>query len=138
MEKISFPFQKEVSEIFGIVHRPVAEVAVWSFKRKGWIKIVALVDTGADYTLLPSYFIPILGVDLKRDCHVHSTSGIGGTMNVCVFEKMPLRIGNWQHQIPVGFLKQDNIPPLLGRQECLEKMGVWLYKKRTTFILDVR
>lgn len=136
MQKISFPFRREESVLFGTIDRPVAEVGLWSSKRGGWIKVVTIVDTGADYSLLPHYFALSLGVDLKRDCQIYPTSGIGGTEQVFLLKKMLIKIGRWQSEIPIGFLKRDDVPPLLGRKKCLEEMGVLFYRKKTTFIFD--
>ena len=135
MQRLSFPFQKEKSSLFGTVYRPVAQVQFWSLKRNLWDTIALIVDSGADYTLLPRYFSGFLGIDLKRDCERHPTSGIGGTEEIFLFRKMPIRIGKWEAKIPIGFLNHDDVPPLLGRQDCLEKIGVVLRKRRTIFIL---
>ena len=136
MQKITFPFQREKSSIFGSVSRPVAEAFFWSFKRKIWEKIIAIVDTGADYTLLPYYLAAHLGIDLKKECESYPTSGIGGTERVFLFREMPFKIGPWKNKIPIGFLAHDNVPPLLGRQGCLEKIGVVLNSRKTTFVFS--
>lgn len=135
MKKISFPFEEETSPLFGKIYWPAAQIKIWSFREGIWGDIVALVDSGADYTLLPKYLARFAGVDLKRDCEVHPTAGIGGSEKVHLFRKMPVKIGNWQRKIPVGFMSHDEIPPLLGRQDCLEKIGVVLHRRRTIFIL---
>lgn len=135
MQKLGFPFQREKSSLFGTVYRPVAQVQFWSFRRRLWDTIALIVDSGADYTLFPRYFSRFLGVDLKRDCEQHLTSGIGGTERISLFREMPVKIGRWQNKIPVGFLAHDDVPPLLGRQDCLEKVGLVLHKRRTIFIL---
>ena len=134
MGKISFPFQCEDSPLFRKIYRPVAKVEFWSFNRELWETIPVIVDSGADYTLLPRYLSRYLGIDPKRDCTVYPTSGIGGTERVFLFRKMPIRIAQWQSKIPVGFLNHDDVPPLLGRQDCLEKFGVVFHKRRTLFI----
>lgn len=135
MQRLSFPFQKEKSSLFGNVYRPMAQVHFWSFRRHLWDTIALIVDSGADYTLLPRYFARFLGVNLKHDCERHPTSGIGGTEEVFLFRKMPIKIGKWENKIPVGFLDHNEVPPLLGRQDCLEKIGVVLHKRKTILVL---
>ena len=47
-----------------------------------------IVDTGADYTLLPRFLAPVLGIDLNKDCQKLKTSGVGGEERVffCFFQ----------------------------------------------------
>lgn len=136
MKKITFPFIRERSKLFGYIDRPVAKVEFWSSKKNQWYTVLAIVDSGADYTLLPIYFASILDVDLKKDCKIYFTAGVGGSEKVFLHRNMAVKIGPWQSKIPVGFLNRDDIPPLLGRQECLNKLGILFFKRKTTFILD--
>lgn len=92
-----------------------------------------IVDTGADYTLLPHFYALDLGVDLKKDCKVHWTGGIGGKEKVYLMKEIQARLGGWKRVVPVGFLDRDNIPPLLGRQEFLETFKVTLVNHYTLF-----
>ncbi len=79
-----------------------------------------IVDTGADYTLLPKYFSVRLDVDLKKDCRIFKTGGIGGEEKVYLLPSIKAKLGTWERQVPVGFLDRDDIPPLLGRYMFLE------------------
>jgi len=88
-----------------------------------------LVDTGADYTILPHYLAQELGVRLRKDCKVFRTTGIGGMETVYVLPKLRVRLGKWERLIPVGFLGRDDIPPLLGRHRFLETFHTHLSKK---------
>ncbi len=92
-----------------------------------------LVDSGADYTLLPKVYTEYLGVETKRDARLFSTMGIGGREQVLVVHRWLVKIGSWKRWIPLGFLFRDDIPPLLGRQSCLDKFKVTLHRRRTTF-----
>lgn len=79
-----------------------------------------IIDTGADYSLLPKFMAEKLGVNLKNDCQIFYTRGIGGEEKVYLKKDLKVRIGNWERRVPVGFIDKDNIPPLLGRQGFLE------------------
>ena len=92
-----------------------------------------LVDTGADYTLLPQHYASHLGIHLDRDRHVFETMGIGGSERVYLVRRWPMQLGPWEREIPLGFLTRNDIPPLLGRQACLETFRLTLFKYRTTF-----
>lgn len=137
MDKIlKFAFDKSSSEIFGCVRRPIATVYFWSYKINAWVGIVMIIDTGADYTLLPRFYASELGINLKRDCSIHWTGGIGGKEKVYLLRCTQIKIGRWKRSIPVGFLDRDNIPPLLGRQEFLETFKVILFNHHTFFSQD--
>jgi len=132
MKKVSFPYETEGSVIFDRVKRPMATVDFWSERFKKWISYSMLVDTGADYTILPSSDAVDLGIDLEKECQNFETRGIGGTETVYFLKrKIKIKIGNFARRIPVGFLSRDDMPEILGRQECLNKFSV-LFAKFTT------
>lgn len=131
---ISFPFEEENSPIFGKIHRPIAQV---HFKHKSeniWRRITMIVDTGADYTLLPKFLANVLGIDMVKNCRVLTTEGVGGKSKVyLVKDKVRVKIGEFTRKIPVGFLATDYIPPLLGRQEFFETFRVIFEKFQVQF-----
>lgn len=98
----------------------MAQVFIWSKQNSTWSEIWMIVDTGADYTLLPRFMASELGVDLERDCRIFNTYGIGGTEKVYFLPKIKVKLGNWERLIPVGFLERDEIPPLMGRHLFME------------------
>ena len=108
---------------------------LWSQKIAGWIRVAMLVDTGADYTLLPNIYAKHLGVNLQYDARLFETMGIGGHERVYLLQRWPMRLGTWQRKIPVGFLTRNDIPPLSGRQACLETFKVTFFRHRTIFSL---
>lgn len=130
----SFPFREEESPIFGRINRPVAEVFIKDQAHDLWQPVTMIVDTGADYTLLPLFLAKELSVDLIRDCRIITTQGIGGTSKVYLLKNtIEVKIGEFNRQIPLGFLDDDYIPPLLGRQEFFETFRVVFEKFYVTF-----
>jgi len=117
---VVFPFERSFSPIFGTIHRPVAQVFFYSKPKRRWYEIWMIADIGADYTILPKYFSERLGVDLAKECQVFITSGIGGDEKVYLAKHMRAKLGNWEREVPVGFLERDEAPPLLDRQLFLE------------------
>lgn len=97
------------------------------------MKAAMLVDTGADYTLLPKVYASHLGVSLTGECQTLDTMGIGGRERVFLIRQWPMRLGTWTRRIPLGFLARNDVPPLLGRQACLEAFRMTLFRHRTTF-----
>lgn len=136
-KQINFPYETKKSSIFKEVKRPTAIVDFWSEKFGKWISYNMIIDTGADYTILPSSDAADLGVDLEKDCQTFETRGVGGAETVYLLKKgIRIKIGELvQKKIPVGFLSRDDIPELLGRQECLNSLAVLFSKFITHFSL---
>lgn len=131
---ISFPFERRSSSIFGEVWRPIALVEFCSAKNHNtWTTIRMIVDTGADYTLLPRSYSKALQVNLGRDCKPFETLGVGGHETVFFHPSIRVRLGNWEAKVPVGFLDRDSVPPLLGRHQFLEELVVLFANHSTTF-----
>lgn len=131
---LEFKFKKFPSIIFKEVRRPIAFVDLKVKKTGKWLKIRMIVDTGADYTLLPKWLAEDLAVDLNKDCDLFETGGVGGFATVYLLkEKMRAKLGNWERKIPLGFLDNDKIPPLFGRQEFLETFKATFHKHVTRF-----
>lgn len=131
---VTFKFKEYHSNVFGSVKRPIAEVLFQHQKDKSWQPITMLVDTGADYTLLPYFLAHPLGINLITDCKVIHTQGVGGTSKVYLFKKkIKVKLGEHKREVPVGFLSSDLIPPLLGRQEFFETFKVTFEKFSVTF-----
>lgn len=128
---LTFPFEKNYSPLLGVIRRPVAQVFFYSRFKKLWYETWMIVDTGADYTLLPRYFSERLGIDLKKEGRLFKTSGIGGQERVYFVKEIIAKIGDWKRNIPVGFLDRDEIPPLLGRHLFFERFEVVFSKKHT-------
>lgn len=130
---VTFKFKEYNSNIFGSVHRPIAEVFFYT-KDKSWQPITTIVDTGADYTLLPKFLAASLGINLLKNCKVITTQGVGGHSQVYLLKKkIKVRIGEYERKIPLGFLNNDSVPPLLGRQEFFETFKVVFENFQATF-----
>lgn len=133
LNEIQFNFEKATSSIFGSVFRPIALVYFYAEKTNIWIPVWGIVDSGADYTILPKGYAGKLGIDIVKDCEEHVTFGIGGEEKSKIFKKGILRIGNWKKKAPIGFLDSNDIPPLFGRQGFLETFEVILKNHKTIF-----
>lgn len=136
MSKIaSFPFTFISNTNLGRIFRPYAIVSAYSKQRKKWQPLEMIIDSGADYSLFPQKYAVVLGINLSQECRVETTLGIGGAETVHQYKNLPIRIGKWQRQIPVGFLERSDIPPLLGRLECLEVFRLTFENKESRFEL---
>ncbi|MBI3913404.1 MAG: retropepsin-like domain-containing protein [Chloroflexi bacterium] len=99
-----------------------------------WIPISMIVDTGADYSILPRSFATLLGIDLAVDCIEHRTLGIGGSEKIFLCRCQIVRLGKYRRTVPLGFLDRETGPTLLGRHECLETFRVIFGEHKTRFV----
>lgn len=135
MGEVSFPYAKKESSVFGWIRRPLALVELWSTLTDDWLRVPMIVDTGADYTLLPKYMALDLGIDLISDCVRQQTFGVGGTSSVFILKNpYPLRLGQRELRIPLGIIGQENVPPLLGRLKCLDVFDLRFHRFTTRFL----
>ena len=106
---------------FGIFYKPVVPV---NFKfRDKTIAYQALIDTGADMTIIHAEIAQQLGIDLDK-CDKHTFGGIGGQCSGYLV-KIDLEIGGIIFKnVPVIF--SDDIAPfgfgILGHQGLFDKV----------------
>lgn len=136
---VTFNFKKERSSLLGVIRRPIALV-FFQHRTTGIFKpINVLVDTGADYTLLPRFLASSLGINLRNDCKKLKTAGVGGKETVFFYkEKVKVKLGNWKRKIPLGFLDNDFIPPLLGRHQFFETFKTVFDNRKLSFIKSLK
>lgn len=120
MLQVKFPFTYVGKTRLGRIYRPYAIVHLFSKVRDKWQPVEMVIDTGADYSLLPRRYATILGIDINTSCQPETTLGVGGVETVYQYKNLAIKIGKWKGKIPVGFLERDDVPPLLGRLACLE------------------
>ncbi|MBI2982174.1 MAG: retropepsin-like domain-containing protein [Deltaproteobacteria bacterium] len=94
-----------------------------------------LVDSGADFTLLPRRFASEIGINLKR-CEPSTTLGVEGRGITIYHSSVVLRIGNYQSKIRCAFAQHDRIPPLLGRLDVFSKYNITFHARRRSIIFQ--
>lgn len=134
MSELKFPFTRIGKGYLGIIYRPYARVEISSRNVDEWFPAEAVIDTGADYTLLPRRYADLLGIDVNVECHPDTTLGVGGSETIYLCKnKVRMRLGTWEQVIPAGFLERDDVPLLLGRLKVLEDFRVVFDKKVVHF-----
>lgn len=103
-----FRLKSFLPKIFGFVYRPIAAVNFWSRRLKEWQEVIAIVDTGADYTLLPKFYAFDFGVNLKTECKRKTTKGVGGKELVFLYPRMKAYFLGRTMTVPVGFINRDD------------------------------
>jgi hypothetical protein len=134
---VKFPFEYAGKEFFGPIYRPVARVSLQSPKNKTWITTWMVVDTGADFTILPRYLSEDLAISLEADCVMDTTRGVGGEQAIyLVKKKLSAKIGRLSRQVPLAFFTADEVPPLLGRLGFLETFNTEFLKSHFVVFKD--
>lgn len=129
---LKFDFEKVGQSYFGLVYRPVAKVSLKSPKSNISTTTWMIVDTGADFTILPQYLADDLGISLEEDCLKTQTSGVGGDRVIYLCKsKIQAKIGPHQRQIPIAFFDSNEIPALMGRLGFLETFNTQFLKNHT-------
>ena len=118
---VKFPFEDVGKGTFGHIRRPIAKVTLKSPEKAIWVSLWMIVDTGADYTIIPRHFSEKLRISLERDCIKDFTFGVGGNQTIYFLKgKIQAKLGNLKRKIPLAFFDTNEIPALLGRLGFLE------------------
>lgn len=129
---VKFPFEDNGQTVFGHIYRPVAKVTVESPKIKTSVDIWMVIDTGADYTIIPRHFSEKLRISLERDCKKDVTFGVGGNQAIYFLKsKISAKIGHMERKIPLAFFDNNEVPALLGRLGFLETFDTEFLKNHT-------
>lgn len=129
-----FEFEQRQTTLFKETARPVARVRLWSSTYENWQQVEMVIDTGADYTLLPRYVASLVGIDLDKQAQKVKTVGLGGEQEVYLIRDMKVKIGTATRVIPVGFLSHNGVPPLMGRQAFFETFRTeFAFNRQVTF-----
>ena len=119
--EVKFDYENGEKSYFGQVFRPVAKVSFKIPKKELWIETWMVVDTGADFSILPSYLSNDLHISLDHDCIKDITMGVGGNQTIYLLKsRITAKIGEIKRKVPIGFLDRNEVPPILGRQGFLE------------------
>lgn len=127
---VKFNFEDAGEGRFGHIYRPIAKVTLKSPVTNKSVDIWMVVDTGADYTILPRHFSEKLRISLERDCIKDATFGVGGEQTAYFLKnKIKAKIGQLERDIPLAFIDNNEIPALLGRLGFLETFDTEFLKK---------
>lgn len=135
--EIKFPFEDAGQGMFGHIFRPVAKVSFKSPNIEKWVDIWMIVDTGADYTVLPRHLSEKLRISLKYDCIKDSTAGVGGEQTIFLCKsRVEARLGKIERIVPIAFFNNNEVPALLGRLGFLETFDTEFLKTHVVIFKD--
>lgn len=134
---VKFNYENVGKSFFGIIFRPVAKVSFKSPRNNIWTDSWMIVDTGADFTILPRYLSEDLGISLERDCIKDNTSGVGGEQAIYLFKsRLEAKIGKIERKVPIAFFDNNEVPALLGRLGFLETFNTEFFKYHTVIFRE--
>lgn len=134
---VKFPFDELGHHSFGIIRRPVAKVTFYSPHIDKSVDAWMIVDTGADYSILPRHFSEKLRISLEKDCLKDTTVGVGGEQTIYFYKKkIKVTIGHLERKVPIAFFDSNEIPALLGRLGFMETFDVEFLKTHAVVFKD--
>lgn len=119
---LRFAFTRGRSEIYGIVYRPSAKVYLRS-SRGTWLPHYMLVDTGADFSLLPKLIGEVLGLTKSATDRPHRAGAVGGWIWV-IMRRLRMRLGDREFEADVGWAQTNGAPLLLGRADVFDHFRI--------------
>jgi len=127
-----FPYQRDRSSLFGEIYRPVVEFEV--HVNGGWIPIVAILDSGADITLLPKSFLDAFGFEPRKE-EVKEVRGIGEGRIPVVIKTIRLRLCGVELDAKVAIALVEDVPYLLGREDIFDKFKILFFQARKEVVI---
>jgi len=110
---IDFAWREELSESFGTVKRPVAEIFAMDTKGQ-WRALTMYVDSGADAIVLKQSIGELYGHKIEKGRPIRM-KGIGDEEIPAYVHTMKFLIGQHEIETKVAIAKSDKIPNILGR-----------------------
>ncbi len=101
----------------------------------GYTLFEFLVDSGADYSMLPRRFAELLGVDLS-DVPETAVTGVGSSDVATQLGEMTLRVGDTDVTVPCLFSSNENTPYLLGRMGFFSRFNITFDNRRKRTVLE--
>jgi predicted aspartyl protease len=115
----------------GVVPEPIIPIGIST--RDGYKLYDFLVDSGADFTLLPRSLADEIGIDLKK-CPTSKTLGVEGKGIKIHHSQVRIRIGHLENRIRCAFAPHDHIPPLLGRLDIFSSYNITFSAEKMSII----
>ena len=105
------------------ISRPILPVRL--FNRDKYLDFLALVDSGADYSLFNVQIAEALGIDLS-DAESHSTFGIGGEGIKTVYRPIEMEVKGAGERLTIqaGFIDSKGVSALLGQYDFFDRYKV--------------
>lgn len=129
---IEFPLPEKHTR-YGVLPDP--KITVFVRTRSGYQAYRFLLDTGADFSMVPFSMAKDLGVDLTR-CPRDRCTGIEGTPLPVYHTEIGVRIGEVELLLRCLISENDATPFLLGRADFFSRFSITFDNQRKRIILS--
>ncbi|MBI2183365.1 MAG: hypothetical protein HYU39_00235 [Thaumarchaeota archaeon] len=132
MNIVPFGFRAErIRELNRTVYRPYIELELKT-SAGGWIRVALLVDSGADYILLPRSACEAAGYNWEagKEFKLGGISRKAECKIIVRHQEVMVRIGGNAFPVPVAFAEIEGVPQLLGREGVFNRFDV-AFKQRS-------
>jgi len=127
-ESHSFPYILSTEYVDDQVVRPFIPVSIRNHGNS--IDTMAMLDSGADTSILPYEMGLALGVDWSRQPDLWHLEGFGGQLETKKLV-VDLVIGNWHPlRILFGWTNNNDVPVLLGQLNFFHLVDICFYRSR--------
>ena len=112
---IEFAWREELSESFGKIKRPIAEVYIKD-EKGNWRALTMYIDSGADASVLNRSIGELFGHNIEKGKRIRM-KGFGEEEIVAFVHTMEIKIGNHEIEAKVVVAENDKVPNVLGRTD---------------------
>ncbi len=130
--RFEFPVYVHETE-FGALVDPTVAVDVKT--PGGYARLDFLIDSGADFTILPASLAKPLGVDIGSARKLRIT-GIACVPVDASVATLTLRIGDFEFDAPCLFSPIDDAPLVLGRLGFFSRFNITFDNRRKKIVLE--
>lgn len=118
---LEFSYKDEKSDVFGNIKRPRIEIEIFSSKKDRWVWLdEVLVDTGADFCVLPRFLGNILVKDITKGRYVEIKGVVPGVKLIAYLHTQRIKLGELEFIAPVAIADSDDVPAIFGRIKSLD------------------
>jgi len=130
--RIEFPL-REIRTEFGILLDPSIELSLKS--PGGYLRVRFLLDSGADFTILPRSAALQLGINLTGSREMIIT-GIEGAGVRAWLSEITVRMADSEMTLPCLFSSNEKTPYVLGRMGLFQRFNVAFDNRRKKIVLE--
>ena len=130
--RIEFPF-REISTPWGPLPVPTIELPVKS--PRGFHEIRFVVDSGADFSMMPRSAAKDIGANLDEASSLTIT-GIEGSDVSALLGRITLKVAQVELTIPCLFSPVENTPYVLGRMGFFHRFAVTFDAHKKVIVLE--
>lgn len=115
------PYKNTLYESFGFVQEPKVTMPLLTIR--GYVDTTFLLDSGAVVTTLPLQAAQDTGVDLSRAKRI-TLQGFSGVPSFAYLDKIIIKIGNTDYELPATFTESNATTYILGRKGLFDDFSI--------------